>query len=64
MSQWEIPDKETVALMTDFYARIKSGIGKARALQGASLALMEERRKQNGAAHPYYWGAFVSVGSP
>jgi len=64
MSQWEIPDQETVALMTDFYARMKAGTGRAKALQEASLALMKERRKRNGAAQPFYWGAFVCVGEP
>ena len=40
------------------------GKGKARALQEASLALMKARREKNGAAHPFYWGAFVSVREP
>jgi len=64
MSQWEIPDEETVTLMTDFYSRWQSVSGKSQALREASLSLMRERRKQNGAAHPYYWGAFVCVGEP
>ncbi|MDP6779459.1 MAG: CHAT domain-containing protein, partial [Candidatus Latescibacteria bacterium] len=64
MSLWSVPDEETVTLMTDFYRRMNAGVGKARALQEASLALMRERREKHGAAHPYYWGAFVSVGEP
>ncbi len=64
MSQWEIPDEETVTLMTDFYSRWQSGSGKSQALREASLSLMRKRRKEHGAAHPYYWGAFVCVGQP
>ena len=64
MSLWSVPDAETATLMGDFYRRLKAGGGKARALQEASLALMEARREKHGAAHPFYWGAFVSVGEP
>ena len=62
MSQWEIPDRETVSLMADFYSRMRTGTSMGRALQEASLKQMAERREINGAAHPYYWGAFVCVG--
>ncbi len=64
MSLWSVPDEETASLMTDFYRRMNAGEGKARALQEASLGLMRERREKFGAAHPFYWGAFVSVGEP
>ncbi|MFC1614906.1 CHAT domain-containing protein, partial [Gemmatimonadota bacterium] len=64
MSLWSVPDKETVTLMTDFYRRMQAGRGKARALQEASLALMNERKRTNGCAHPLFWGAFVCVGEP
>jgi CHAT domain-containing protein/Tfp pilus assembly protein PilF len=64
MSLWAVPDEETVALMTDFYGKLQAGVGKARALQESSLGLMRGRRETYGAAHPFYWGAFVSVGEP
>jgi len=64
MSQWEIPDEETVTLMTGFYSRWQSGSGKSQALREASLSLMRKHRKEHGATHPYYWGAFVCVGEP
>ena len=64
MSLWSVPDEETVALMSGFYSRLEAGVGKARALQESSLALMRERREAHGTAHPFYWGAFVSVGEP
>ncbi|MFC1614374.1 CHAT domain-containing protein, partial [Gemmatimonadota bacterium] len=64
MSLWSVPDRETVTLMSDFYRRMKQGEGKARALQGASLAILNDRKTKNGAAHPLFWGAFVCVGEP
>ena len=64
MSLWSVPDAETQELMTDFYRRMKVGTGKAKALQEASLALMQARREKVGAAHPYFWAAFVCVGEP
>ena len=62
MSLWSVPDEETATLMGDFYRRMAAGEGKSRSLQNAMLAQMRSRREQHGAAHPFYWGAFVSVG--
>jgi CHAT domain-containing protein/Tfp pilus assembly protein PilF len=64
MSLWSVPDEETAALMKDFYRQLKGGTSKAQALREASLGLMRSRREKAGAAHPFYWGAFVSVGEP
>jgi len=64
MSLWDVPDAETQQLMTNFYRRMKAGSGKAKSLQEASLALMKVRREKVGAAHPYFWAAFVCVGEP
>ena len=50
--------------MVDFYRRLQAGEGKARALQNAQLAMMKERKEKYGAAHPFFWGAFVCVGDP
>ena len=63
-SLWSVPDDETATLMTDFYRRLKAGSGKSEALRHAQLTMIEKRRENYGAAHPYYWGAFVSVGEP
>ena len=64
MSLWSVPDEETAVLMTDFYRRMKTGEGKAEALQNAQLTMINDRREKHGAAHPLYWGAWVSVGEP
>ena len=62
MSLWSVPDEETATLMTDFYSNLDNG--KSRALREAQLAMIADRREKYGAAHPFYWGAFVSVGEP
>ncbi|MHC9538940.1 MAG: tetratricopeptide repeat protein [Vulcanimicrobiota bacterium] len=64
MSLWSVPDQETQELMTGFYQRLKKGEGKASALQGASLAMIKERREKYGAAHPFFWASFICVGEP
>ena len=64
MSLWSVPDEETSMLMSGFYDRLRKDLGKSKALQEASLALMRERQEKGGSSHPYYWGAFICVGEP
>ncbi|UBV44123.1 CHAT domain-containing protein (plasmid) [Deinococcus taeanensis] len=40
LSQWKVPDRETAALMADFYARYSGGLEAAEALRLAKLNLM------------------------
>lgn len=63
MSLWKVPDVETVLLMQTFYNKIREGESASKALREASLHLLTERRNQDGAAHPYYWAAFVCFGA-
>jgi CHAT domain-containing protein len=55
---WEIDDEATSSLMTDFYAKLKAGTNKTRALREAQLAA---RAKY---PHPAYWAAFQITGEP
>ncbi|MGV8125388.1 MAG: CHAT domain-containing protein [Candidatus Xenobiia bacterium LiM19] len=64
MSLWNVPDRETQELMAGFYERLKKGEGKAQALQGASIAILKERRDKFGTAHPFFWAPFICVGEP
>ena len=64
MSMWEVPDKETIDFMGSFYEQIELGTGKSDALHYATLNALNKRREVNGAAHPFYWGAFVIIGEP
>lgn len=58
LSLWSVPSRETTELMTEFYRQMAAGVPKATALRQAQLALLRKY------SHPFYWGAFVLVGSP
>jgi CHAT domain-containing protein len=44
--------------MERFYANLKNGLDKARALQEAKLFMI----KKIGKLNPYFWAGFVLVG--
>lgn len=64
VSQWQVEDTSTGALMAGFYKALlqpaKGAVAptKAEALRRAQLALMQDGKH----AHPYYWAPFVVVG--
>lgn len=58
LSQWAVDDMSTATLMERFYAGIRIGAGKARALRSAARALRKNARYR----HPYYWAPFVLLG--
>lgn len=63
VTQWQVEDTSTGALMSGFYkALLQPGKGalptKAEALRRAQLALMKDGKH----THPYYWAPFVVVG--
>ncbi|MFQ5854664.1 MAG: CHAT domain-containing protein, partial [Anaerolineae bacterium] len=59
-SQWPVNDAATAVLFTDFYRRFTAGEPVAEALRAAQLYVRDE---VEGAAHPYYWAAFVASGA-
>jgi CHAT domain-containing protein/Tfp pilus assembly protein PilF len=63
-SLFPAPDRETRQLMHDFYEALLSGQGKLSSLQAAREAMIARRRKEHGAAHPFFWSGFVLVGRP
>ena len=57
---WYINDKASSLLVTEFYANLKNpDISKARALQQAQLALIDDNRF----SHPSYWAPFLLIGN-
>lgn len=58
-SLWQVDANSTATLMTEFYEALGKGKTKAEALRSAQIALLQNPRT----AHPYYWSAFILVGS-
>ena len=60
-SLWAVNDLSTTKLMSNFYNIIinQPNTSRAEALQKAQISLLNE----NELKHPYYWSAFVLIGS-
>jgi CHAT domain-containing protein len=60
VSLWQVPDRATAELMTRFYGHVlNDGLSPAAALRKAQVSLAAERRWND----PYFWGAFIVLGS-
>ncbi|HJR68551.1 MAG TPA: CHAT domain-containing protein, partial [Gammaproteobacteria bacterium] len=57
-SLWQINDESTAGLIAEFYRQLGSRNGKAAALRGAQLKLMNDERYR----HPAYWAPFLLIG--
>ncbi len=61
VSLWAIPDSgTTVTLMTEFHRRWRAGVQAVAALREAQLTLLSGPQTTR---HPYYWSAFLVIGS-
>jgi len=57
-SLWHINDESTALLVAEFYRQLAASQGRAAALRGAQLRLLNEPRF----AHPAFWAPFLMIG--
>ena len=57
---WQIPDKQTVSIMDNFYKELRSGGTPGQALRLAKLEYIA--RAGPYAAHPLFWASPVVIG--
>ncbi len=60
LTSWEVSDQTTPEIMKHFYAHLKNGMSKSKALQQAKLAYLNSANANR--THPFYWGGFYLVG--
>jgi CHAT domain-containing protein len=57
-SLWHINDESTALLVAEFYRQLAASTGRAAALRGAQLRLLNEPRY----SHPAHWAPFLMIG--
>jgi len=56
---FEVPDKESAEIMQSFYKGLKDNKGKLESLRRAQLTMIRDRRKLEGAAHPFFFSTML-----
>ena len=60
VSLWNINDRSTAKLMTQFYTNLIQNNNKAYSLQQAKLSMI---KSSNAYRHPYYWAPYILIGN-
>jgi CHAT domain-containing protein len=58
MSLWPVSDTVTRELMSGYYRRLRSGLGRGEALRATELAMLARSDRR----HPFYWASFIQAG--
>ncbi len=58
---WQINDRFSAKLMTQFYANLRKGMPKDEALQSAKTNFIQTQKERN--THPHFWAGFVPIGN-
>jgi len=58
---WQINDRFSANLMTQFYDNLKKGMPKDEALQTAKTDFIKNQKERN--AHPHFWAGFIPIGN-
>ncbi len=62
-SLWQVADRDTAMIMVSFFEHLAAGRSKSDALRHAQLEHIAARRRDSGAAHPFFWAAFTLTGN-
>jgi tetratricopeptide (TPR) repeat protein len=62
-AQWQLPDADAAAILTDFFRNLAAGQSNAAALRAGQLARIAALRREHGAAHPFNWAALRITGN-
>jgi CHAT domain-containing protein/tetratricopeptide (TPR) repeat protein len=61
-SHWNVSDKATTKLMTEFMRRWQSGEPRVKAWREAQLELLRSKGTTDDYSNPYFWAAFTLTG--
>lgn len=62
VSLWQVNDKSTEKIMSDFYGQYSENGNKAEALHLSKLAYLNDKNIASSKKSPYYWASFVYIG--
>ncbi len=61
-SHWNVSDKATTQLMTEFIRRWRAGEPRAKAWREAQLSLLRSKGAKEDFSNPFFWSAFTLTG--